>query len=59
VTLAVNDTIVNIDREAPFSLGFYPGLAGQTGPSVQITAIAYDGLGRRALTTPITVTVAE
>ncbi len=59
VSLLVNDRIVDIDREAPFWLGFYPGGDVATGTTVRLTVMAYDDHGRRALTPPITTTVAD
>lgn len=59
VTLAVNDKIVDIDREAPFSVAFYPDGSVAAGMTVRLSAIAYDTNGRQALTPPMTVTVGE
>jgi hypothetical protein len=59
VGLMVNDEIVDVDREAPFSPAFYPPSDTPPGSTARIALIAYDELGRRAMTAPISVTVGE
>jgi len=55
VSLVIDERIVDIDRETPFTVSFYSGVDLPAGTPVDLRAVGYDSLGRQATTAPIRV----